>query len=283
MIPGHFKGYTELRRENAWALVADEFKDAFLKASFLERLPQTHAPGAYRGRGHVWKTSLDRVPVVVRPYRRGGLFRNILPDLFLDPARPLKELAVSDHLRERGLLTPRVIAVRGERRFGFLNSFQLLSEEVTGGADLVDFLRSHAGDRDRTVVRQAIREIAHAVLSLHDSGVVHRDLNARNILVRWEGDAPRVYVLDLDRARIVSEVSPRQRLAALFRLNRSLEKIDRAHLLASASDRLRFLLAYFHGNGGKVASLQPILRRSARNLRIRKMWWSLFRVRGLFA
>ena len=71
-------------------------------------------------------------------------------------------------------------------------------------------------------------EQAHALLprvgamirEFHDVGLFHADLQIRNILVADES----VYLIDFDRARLIEELTPRQRWKNLLRLRRSLEK-----------------------------------------------------------
>jgi 3-deoxy-D-manno-octulosonic acid kinase len=64
------------------------------------------------------------------------------------------------------------------------------------------------------------RAVGSTIRLFHDQGVVHADLNARNILVTPEN---RVYLIDFDRARIRT-ADTRAFRANLKRLRRSLDK-----------------------------------------------------------
>ena len=55
---------------------------------------------------------------------------------------------------------------------------------------------------------------------MHDAGFVHADLQIRNILMADSGP----YIIDLDKARQCTSVSPSAREVNLVRLRRSFEK-----------------------------------------------------------
>ena len=64
-------------------------------------------------------------------------------------------------------------------------------------------------------------EVGRVVRRFHEAGVVHADLNARNILLDDDG---RLHVLDFDRATVAPR-SRRRFRANLERLHRSLVKV----------------------------------------------------------
>jgi 3-deoxy-D-manno-octulosonic acid kinase len=67
--------------------------------------------------------------------------------------------------------------------------------------------------------------VGACIRKFHDAGVVHADLNARNILLSETGDAnARVYLIDFDRARI-GKPSKKVSKNNLDRLHRSLAKL----------------------------------------------------------
>jgi 3-deoxy-D-manno-octulosonic acid kinase len=73
------------------------------------------------------------------------------------------------------------------------------------------------GSRDTVLWRRT----GAAIRKFHDAGVIHADLNARNILV---GDDKDIYLVDFDRARLnVGDTGAFR--ANLVRLRRSLEKV----------------------------------------------------------
>ena len=71
-------------------------------------------PGAvaYRGRGAVWSVPAGNDRAVLRHYRHGGVLAPLTRDVFVGRTpRPVSELAVSEVLRRKGVLTPEVLAL----------------------------------------------------------------------------------------------------------------------------------------------------------------------------
>jgi tRNA A-37 threonylcarbamoyl transferase component Bud32 len=111
---------------------------------------------------------------------------------------------------------------------------------------MLDYL--HFGDVDaamRPKVRAEVTSaVVKAVASMHDAGIVHADLNLKNILLRTEGWPFRAWVIDFDKAAMVAEVDFQTRIDNLLRLERSFLKWPSSRPFARVSDRLRFLKAY---------------------------------------
>ena len=86
--------------------------------------------------------------------------------------------------------------------------------------------------------------IAGAIADMHDAGILHADLNLKNVLVRNPFDAPEAYVIDFDRAELTARPTLRQRLANLLRLDRSVVKWAASRRAVAPADRLRTLRCY---------------------------------------
>ena len=91
----------------------------------------------------------------------------------------------------------------------------LLTRRITNADPLADLISDRAGDP------ALWRGTGRCIRKFHDFGLVHADLNARNILVDQND---RIYLIDLDRARIVKN-STAAFDANLKRLKRSLVKL----------------------------------------------------------
>lgn len=92
--------------------------------------------------------------------------------------------------------------------------------------------------------RQALLgAVGHAIRRCHDAGLVHGDLNARNILVTRAPDAWRVVLIDLDRAEFRPHLELSGRLGQVRRLYRSLAKEGLLPGVVPAADLPAFVRA----------------------------------------
>lgn len=128
-------------------------------------------------------------------------------------------------LRDRGLPTPRPLAVFHRYRNGLPTEGYLLTELVPN-ATPVDAI-------ERT---EALR-LARVLRLMHDRGISHRDLKAANILLA-NGREP--VLIDLVGARTLASVSVHRRAKELARLNSSFL----SNAAVTRTERLRFLRAY---------------------------------------
>ena len=137
-------------------------------------------------------------------------------------ARPIAELEVTARLRARGAPVAKPVLVVGRRIRGFWRA-DLGTLHEQGSVDGEVFLRTAPGPARRL---RAARAAGRAVRRLHDAGGRHADLHIGNLLVlESESESKtRVLVIDLDRARVVAELTPARRMAELMRLYRSLVK-----------------------------------------------------------
>jgi 3-deoxy-D-manno-octulosonic acid kinase len=166
-------------------------------------------------------------PAVLRQYLRGGWPARFSRDgyLFLGYARsrPLAEFAVLVVLLQAALPVPSPLAAMCARR-GLCYRGWLLMERIPDVTPLADLLRERA--REPALWRRC----GATIRKFHAAGVVHADLNARNILV---GPGHAIHLVDFDRARIrAGDLAGFRR--NLARLKRSLEKL----WPATAPDRL---------------------------------------------
>jgi len=132
------------------------------------------------------------------------------------------------------------------------------------------------------------RAAGRLVRSLHDAGCRHADLTTKNMLVErslLEGprksQAPRMWILDLDRARIVPDLGRADRTASLSRLYRYVFRRERESGPALArTDWARFLAAYEGDRRRRRVHARAILRADARSLRWHALGWRLERLFG---
>lgn len=177
--------------------------------------------------------------------------------------RPLRELRASEELRRRGIETPRIVAA-AIYPSGLFYRADVATERVQHAVDLAQALfgslaakggpqegglaaevwsgergmgapegegrpgglvrATAAGEPDAAGRLLACRAAGRLVRDLGERGVIHGDLNAKNILLQWTERPLRAYLLDLDRCRFVDGPSPRGLQRMWRRLRRSLRK-----------------------------------------------------------
>jgi len=174
--------------------------------------------GEAQGRGSALFLETDFAPAVLRRYLRGGWAARFSRDRYLftgyDSSRPLAEFRILKKLLDAGLPVPQPLAAMCRRR-GLFYTGWLLTRRITNADPLADLISDRAGDP------ALWQGTGRCIRKFHDFGLVHADLNARNILVDQND---RIYLIDLDRARIVKN-STAAFDANLKRLKRSLVKL----------------------------------------------------------
>jgi len=173
------------------------------------------------GRGHALMLDTTYGPLVMRSYRRGGWAARFSHDRYLftgfSRSRSLMEMRLLADCVRLGLPVPQPVAGLCLRH-GLTCSAALLTRRIMPAYTLADLLD-----------RQSVREIewlrtGRCIRRFHDAGVVHPDLNVRNILFGEHGGSrDDVYLIDFDRAYF-HVGSRRPFRAGLNRLHRSLQK-----------------------------------------------------------
>lgn len=161
---------------------------------------------------------------VIRHYWRGGAIARWLGDRYLRAGRtrPMRELSASLAARARGIPTPRIVAAVVYHGAAFYRA-DLATEHVPGAEDLAMTL---FGAQQRTAAeREAACSAAAALIrKMGERGVIHRDLNLKNILIQWTAGGPKTYLLDLDRCRVARRATPARAADLRRRLGRSVGK-----------------------------------------------------------
>ena len=194
------------------------------------------ASGA-RGRAPVAVVAAGPAALVVRAVQRGGFFGAALGRALAGSRRPLDELAATAQLRAAGAPVPRP-AFAGAWRRGPVWQGVVATHVVEGTRDAESWLGETTSPTRR---RRAFASAGRAVRRFHDAGGWHADLHAKNLLVREREGAVDVWVIDLDRARVLTHVDARARMTQLMRLYRSLVKRG---LLEAVG--VRGCIAFFH-------------------------------------
>lgn len=164
----------------------------------------------------------------VRHYSRGGrIFPTLLGDRYLGLGvpRPLHEVSVSEEARSRGVPTPRVMAAALYPSPPFYRG-DLVTEFVPNSKDLMGTLfdprKTGVGGASERL--EALKAAGALIRTLQEAGLLHGDLHAGNVLLRWEGTLPRAQALDLDRSRVLPKGRHAPPGPMLNRLTHSLRK-----------------------------------------------------------
>ncbi len=169
-----------------------------------------------RGRGVALVVELSGQRCVLRHYHRGGAVAHALGDRYLRlaPNRVLTELATSEAARTRGVATP-VVMCGTWYDHGLFRRSDIATVYIPSSKDLAAVLFS-----DVAPPQSAVAATAHLIRSMLQAGLLHRDLNLKNILIADQ----QAYILDLDRCTLQPRITGDQAGAMRQRLFRSLLK-----------------------------------------------------------
>ena len=174
--------------------------------------------GEAAGRGSALFLDTPFGPAVLRRYLRGGWPAKVSRDRYLfngwQRSRPQDEFRILADLATHDLPVPHPLAAI-TRRNGPFYTGALITRRIGGAETLADLMESRCGDAGLW------QSVGACIRRFHDFGVVHADLNARNILV---DEQDRVFLIDFDRARI-SRGDTRSCASNIARLKRSMKKL----------------------------------------------------------
>ena len=233
---------------NSRLLVKNGFADVITPAVCLN-LDEFPIADEYQGRSNLRRLRLtDGGSALIRSYRHGGLLRELTRDLyFTRPARPFRELNITEELRRRGVSTVEVCGAGIELVGDLFYRGCLITRELVGSRDGWAWLQAEEGAVSRDA---GLRSIAESVRRLHQQGVYHADLNLKNLLVRDEAQGMKTYIIDFDRATLFLGPLPIELARKnLNRLHRSVRKLDAARQYFPEPRWQRFLEFYYDDNG----------------------------------
>jgi hypothetical protein len=187
-------------------------------------------PGAQplEGRGTAWAATLDGGgEIVVRHSRHGGAFAALTGDLFLMPTRAPRELDAAIRLAALQVPTTEVIASAVYPVFGLLARADVATRRLEG-ADLPGAWRAAHTDARRGELMDAVTTLLDRMSA---AGVVHPDLNLKNIFITAEAGRIAAFVLDVDRVEFLPGASAEVGRRNLARLVQSAGKWNREHAL----------------------------------------------------
>ncbi len=181
-------------------------------------------PRALRGRAPVFVATLPScgIPVVVRHGWHGGLLAPLTADRFRRPTRAPLEMARSAALRAAGIPTTEVLGfARYPAGFGLCH-VDVVTRYIDDAADLGMVLAGLAPFVDCETALSATQRLLMQLASL---GVIHPDLNVKNILLRPTPSGIEALIIDVDVVRWDATRAPIETMRAnVARLTRSVRK-----------------------------------------------------------
>ena len=201
--------------------IAPEIQELLRRGTLYDYAATSPGARPIAGRGTAYVASLPGGErVVVRHNRHGGALATLTRDLFRAPTRAPLELDISARLHQLGVPTPTILAYAIYPAAPGLWRADVVTRYVAPSADLAAVLLSD----DEALRADAWEATSILVREISAAGIRHHDLNAKNVLLQLQSEAPSVAML-LDVDRVVFGEPPERALDEnLSRLFRSFRK-----------------------------------------------------------
>lgn len=191
-----------------------------------------------QGRNAAWFIHHDGVDMVLRHYYRGGLIGRVNKDLFLrqpvEKSRAMAEFSLLLWMYEQDLPVPRPVAARFSP-VGIFYRADILTQTIPASETLADRLL-HAPLDENTW-----HSVGEAVAKIHNAGVLHSDLNCRNILI---DQTSKIWIIDFDKCERRDDGAWRDDNLARLRRSFVKEKTKQASLHWEDADWEYFMAGY---------------------------------------
>lgn len=194
-------------------------------AEIAVRLAALKAGSGAGNRASAYRLDLgEGLELVVRRSARGGMVRHFITDAYagIDP-RPFRELRITAEARRRGVSVAEPMGAMVEWIVPGLYRGFFMTRAISG-MTLWEFMRT---DDDPAVREHVLMKARAAIVTMHDRGILHADLNLHNLMVTRSGESFAAVILDLDKAQIGAHpISSAGRRSNARRLLRSAHKLD---------------------------------------------------------
>jgi tRNA A-37 threonylcarbamoyl transferase component Bud32 len=162
---------------------------------------------------------VDSQPYFLKRYNCGGWlyrFKNAFR-----PSRALRSWRAAEHFAERGVPTPKPLLCLEVRHLRLLGRSYILFPFLSGAAgSFLDLWPS----LDEVQKRECLQQLGVVIGRMHGQGLLHGDLNWRNILAVRSGLEFRFHVVDLDGSRHTAKMIPDDAIRDLDHFLRDLER-----------------------------------------------------------
>lgn len=177
------------------------------------------------GRGVISETALsDGTQIIVKHFRRGGVLRFLIGRYYFGfrVKRPEVEYSILRRFRKVGGCAPEPVAFV-TRGTGFYQGW-MVTKKISGDCSLADLSLE---DPDRA--SELLKDVVHQIDLLIKNRIFHVDLHPGNVLIDESG---RSYIIDFDKAHIVSMSGNKLRNRYLLRWRRAVIKHNLPDFLA---------------------------------------------------
>ncbi len=224
----------------AFPLVRDDMVMLVRKHGSLYEWAATQPQSkALRGRGPVYVVTLpiSGVNVVVRHAWHGGLLAPLTGDRFRYPSRAAREMKYSEALRRAGVPTTSVLGFVRHKAGPGLVRVDVVTHYVPDAADFGMVVAGLGADVECDEALEATRRL---LVHLAVLGIVHPDLNVKNVLLHRSGSgAAEAMIIDVDTIRWDPSRTPGDTMRRnLARLTRSIRKWRRRFGCELDEDRI---------------------------------------------
>ena len=180
--------------------------------------------------------------IIIKKSRHRSFLNFIISPLKKSKAKQAFDAAC--HLIHHNLDTPLPIGYIEKKRLGFLVECYFITESVKPFTKVRKFLKRHLKYDIETDMKDLLKAVASYVQKMHNSGMMHRDLNLSNFLIAGDEAEKRLVLIDLNRYKL-KELSPMKRIRDISRLYWKKYRYDFFDLYCNNEIKLRKLRWFY--------------------------------------
>lgn len=202
--------------------------------SWVDQIPQlfTTQQGTllYNGRNQIRLFEVRGEKLVVKRYKRHDLFK-MLVYTFFRPSKARRAYENATALREHHVNTPHEVAYIEERRAGLIQQVYFICAYTNWEPIKPRLIEQSPYDENLAMA------YAHFVASLHEAGILHRDLNPTNVLYQHQNGKYEFQLIDINRMQFFDGAVPKAECMENLTLFWWLTPVYRFILQVYAADR----------------------------------------------
>jgi tRNA A-37 threonylcarbamoyl transferase component Bud32 len=200
-------------------------------------------------------------PIYLKRYNSKGRLFGL--KYLLRRSRARRAWSLAQKIEGRNTASPEVLAFADCRRFGLLKAAYLITRGIARPESLDEYIEKNFPRWGTQKKNMFVQRVAAMLRAVHALGLVHGDLKAKNILAAPEGEHEKLWLIDLDAARLRKHPALDECRSDIARLNCSFLNTSRI----SRTQRLRFLQAYVQDEGELRQAWRSIWQHTEKKLR----------------